>query len=343
MHFVPCRTEAVARPHAPPSPAAVPSVVAGCCPRWSTSAEYPWAATAPTRRTSCHHCTASTIRYSPAPHVREVDSPVTVVPQGGVGGCVQLSSHNLRAVLHLKQVVQRVRDRKRRIVPKRVVARLTLWVVARTPQRRAGIVVVVLRPQVGTPRRVRLQAARAIRAHHGRQPPSALQIRIVRRRPLTVARLHGDKAPEGAQVLGWLACPDRQRRDAAGPRQPHVPLATDTRLQRSAHEVAAILWLTEQDHHTRRRRPQLVDLLGDVDRILREVHHSTEHQPRLAARELHRTRTTHRVRVRRVHQRHRRVVEEAHQDVDECRRDKRVRRHHTQKRRVSLAVTEGRA
>eukprot|EP00966_Prymnesium_polylepis_P110036 2546110-Prymnesium_polylepis.1 len=179
------------------------------------------------RRPPPHRHQALGVVYIVEQHVRHAHPPVAVIPTVGVGRRVvkvdptghavkgyaldqrleQLATHNLCSILHLEQVVQRVGDREGRIVAKCVEARLAQRVVTCAPQRRAGIVVVVLRPQVGAASDVRLQAARAVVCHHGRQLPSALQVGIVRSTPLTVARLHGKKAPEGALVLGRLAAP----------------------------------------------------------------------------------------------------------------------------------------
>eukprot|EP00966_Prymnesium_polylepis_P228439 5287047-Prymnesium_polylepis.1 len=144
--------------------------------------------------------------------------------------CVdELAPCHFRAVLHLDQIVQRVGDREHRIVPKCIEGRFSLRVVARTSQRRARIVVAVLRPQIRVACVVRLEAARAVLAHHARQSPPALQVGVVRSRPLPIAaRFHGKEPPEGVLMLIRLAGPVLERRDFAEARQPHVALTTDT-------------------------------------------------------------------------------------------------------------------
>eukprot|EP00966_Prymnesium_polylepis_P041727 968888-Prymnesium_polylepis.1 len=174
-----------------------------------------------------------------------------------------------------------------------------------------------------------------------RYPPWV--VGTVRGTSLPVARFHTKEALEGTLVLAWFAAPVLERNNGAEPRQPHVPLTTDIGFQRSSHKVAAVSSLTAQDDHTCLRLPQLAHLLRVCGRVLRKAHHHAERETSLLACKLHRSRTTRTVSPRGVRKCHRGVAEQILQNIDERRRNERIRRDNAEERWIHLAITEFRA
>eukprot|EP00966_Prymnesium_polylepis_P111512 2579516-Prymnesium_polylepis.1 len=152
---------------------------------------------------------------------------------------VQLAAQDLAAVLHNDQVVQRVGDRKHRVVAKGVVRRLVVAAVARASQWGARIAVVVLCEQVRLAGDVRLKIAPTrLCVAQRRKLPATRHVRAVCGRALPVARLHRQKALECAVVQGEIR--NRHVRlyrcEGGEAGQPHVALAADPTFRRRVYE-----------------------------------------------------------------------------------------------------------
>eukprot|EP00966_Prymnesium_polylepis_P333744 7389168-Prymnesium_polylepis.1 len=154
--------------------------------------------------------------------------------------CVeQLAPYDLRAVLHLDQIMKRVGNGERCVVTKRVVTGLNLRLVTRAPQRGTAAAVVILRPHVRATGVVRLEAARAIRLAHWRELPTSCQVGIVCGGACGVAGLQGQKAFEGTRVVRWVTLPKLDLCERTESRKPDVPFAANALIECGANEVAA--------------------------------------------------------------------------------------------------------
>eukprot|EP00966_Prymnesium_polylepis_P280976 6491772-Prymnesium_polylepis.1 len=193
------------------------------------------AASAPANHTTHHHTAAKT-RLPPALAERsQIDQPGDALelyaPDQGVE---QLAAHHLGAILHLEQVVQRVRESEHGIVPKWVIPAIGVRIEVCAQTWRAGIAIVVVHPQVVAVV-ILFRAARRPIACQGQLSPPCEVILIPLFGLLPAIGRDGEQPLEHALAQCGIGCqtvialPQAGVRESVGPK-PQVPLATDAGL-----------------------------------------------------------------------------------------------------------------